>query len=543
MYRGQRRGAGRHAVIARAVATAALLALWSVSQATAVRADGAWSQPFELGNDEFGWFPDVAADPQGAIHVIWGSGSRNPDAAPDSPESSRDLLRYRALRDGQWSPMSDVAFTCVGGYTVRNSIAAGPGGQLNALVRSCFDVTAVRAFAPDAASARAWSEPQRLGSSYYNALAVDSAGTLHALYNEGVFGAPDDAGLLSEIFYRRSTDGGQTWSVRTNLATMPGGDERMQVAVDARDRVHVVWDHGSDWYLGLDAPGHGVYRRSDDGGLTWKEPLLLGVDAGPTVQTTLAVTPEGNPLVVYRSAESSELYYQQSRDGGDTWTAGEQIPGVLARGPNERGLDRYSMATDSAGRVHLLMAGLPAGSAAAIPMLLHLTWDGQQWSAPEVISATLNRPMWPRTVVSGGNTLHAVWFSYTDESGWGERRVWHSSRALEAPSIPPAPLAAPAAQAPATGAPEGTAIPEATAAGAAQAPAAGAPEAGSASAASEPPAAQPAPPAPHTFSDAPPPSGLTSAPFYLAPLLSLLPVLGLILAVVVLARWWHTRGS
>lgn len=150
--------------------------------------------------------------------------------------------------------MNDIAFTCVGGFTVRNSIAVTPDGHLHALVRRCTDVTAVSAPVQQAWSARAWSKPQRLGSSYYNAIAADSKGVLHAFYNEAVIGTEEGNRLLSEIFYRRSTDGGQTWTVRANLAQLPGGDERIQVKVDGRDRLHVVWDHGSDWYLGLDRP-------------------------------------------------------------------------------------------------------------------------------------------------------------------------------------------------------------------------------------------------------------------------------------------------
>lgn len=482
---------------------------------TAFAASG-WSTPFDVSDDQFGWFPDIAVDARGAVHVIWGSGVQDASVGPDAPEASRDLLRYRVLRDGQWSPMNDIAFTCVGGYTVRNSIAAASDGQVHVLFRSCTDVSVIHATAQEAWSAGAWSAAQRLGGSYYNAIAADSTGTLHAFYNEGLVGSAEGVTLLSEIFYRRSTDGGETWSIRTNLAQLPGGDERIQAKVDGRDRVHLVWDHGSDWYLGLDHPGYGVYRRSDDGGLTWHDQVLLGVGDVPVVQTTLGLAASENPLVVYRSAFGSELYYQTSSDGGDTWSAAQPIPGVLARDPLERNLDSYSMATDSAGRVHLLIAGFPAGSIAAIPMLLHLTWDGQSWSPPDVVAATPNRPMWPRAAVAGGNQLHVTWFSYTDASGWGDRRIWHSSRLVDAPAIAPA---VPAAPAPAIAPAELTpAVPD-----------------------TMPAASAPGPVATASFRGAPPPEALASTPL-LTPGLALVPAVGLVATIAALMLWRRSRS-
>lgn len=513
------------------LACALLCALATLAAPRPLYAENGWSEPFDVSNDQFGWFPDLAADAQGAVHVIWGSGATNPDADPNSPDASQDLLRYRVLRDGVWSGVNDIAYTCVGGFTVRNSIVANRDGRVNVLVRNCFDVSAFDAPGDMAWSAGAWGRLQRLGTSYYNAIAADSKGVLHAIYNEGLVGTVDGVTPLSEIFYRRSTDGGQTWSVRNNLARLPGGDERMQIRVDGRDRIHVVWDHGSDWYLGIDEAEYGVYRRSDDGGETWRETTLLGVSEGPTVQTTLGLMGDGNPLVVYRSAFDTKLYYQTSLDGGDSWTPGQPVPYIQARDVLERNLDSYSMATDSAGRIHLLVSGFPEGSAAAIPMLLHLTYDGQSWSPPEVVSATANRPLWPRLVAYGGNQLHAVWFSYTDATGWGERRVWYSGKTLDTPAAPPPPpITLPTAPAPTAQPPDDAPVE----------PIAAAPDQGGASAASVP--AQPSAPV-GAFRDTPPPGSLGGTQSFVVPALALLPVAGLIVALAAMMIWRRTRGQ
>ncbi|RRR70938.1 MAG: exo-alpha-sialidase [Candidatus Viridilinea halotolerans] len=401
-----------------------------------------WRGSVEVAPDKFGWFPDLAVDLEGTIHVIWGSGAEEVSETGLDKESI-DVLSYRALRQGRWTAIEDIARTAKGGYTVRNSLVVNIDGRIQALVRYETDVKAVSAPADGAGSAQYWTAPQRLGSSYYNALAADSRGHLHMLYQELVITRGEQANLASEVFYRRSTDGGQTWTIQQNIAYLPGGDERMQIKVDHQDRIHVVWDHGSDWYLGIDNPAYGVYRRSDDGGQTWQPAIALGIADEPTVQTALGLTLEGNPLAVYRSANGEHVYAQYSPDGGVTWQFPAIIPGVRARAPIERGLDSYSLAVDSANRLHLLMVGFPTESPAGIPMVLHLIWDGQGWSAPEVVYQSEKRPMWPRAVVAQGNELHAVWFTYTAVSDWGERRIWHNSRPLSSPQVaasPPRPL-------------------------------------------------------------------------------------------------------
>ena len=416
-----------------ALLTALLLVALAAPAGTA-NGQSRWTTPYAVsdggGSD---WFPDLAVGADGTVYVIWGSGKQRVDSR-SGLRTENDLLRYRELRGQTWSPVNEIVATCVGGYTVRNSLVVGPDGQLHALVRTCVRVSSLNAPADTAWSAQHWSQPLTLGESYYNALAVDQHGTLHALYNEAIPYSQNNVNLASEIMYRRSTDSGQTWTVRTNLAQLPGGDERMQLLVDQHDRVHVVWDHGSDWYAGVYAPEYSVYRRSDDGGLTWREQTHFQLADTPVFQVSLGLDRVGNPLVVYRSALDDSLYFQHSQDGGDTWSTPALIPYVRARPPGESALDRYSpLVTDSLNHFHLLFAGFLNDSLSLRPQLLHMTWDGQTWSPPEVVATAATFPFWPRLIVSGGNQLHAVWFSYTRQSGWGDRAIWYSTQTLDIP--------------------------------------------------------------------------------------------------------------
>jgi hypothetical protein len=169
-------------------------------------------------------------------------------------------------------------------------------------------------------------------------------------------------------------------------------------------------------------------------------------------QTALALIGDGNPLVVYRGVKDGHLYFQRSSDGGATWDQPAKIPGVEALDTIGRGLDIYSLATDSADYVHLVMVGFRDGEvrAGTAPRLMHLTWDGHAWSDPETLMQRADyQPEWPRIVVSGGNRLHVVWFTRHDlptQTADEDQRlyqVWYSSESVNSPALPPEPFFTP----------------------------------------------------------------------------------------------------
>jgi hypothetical protein len=403
---------------------------------------------------------------------------------------------YRRLHNGQWSEWNEILAPSTGGFTVRNSMVAGRDGKLHVIFRSRAHIEYMSAPWDEAWSAQAWSKPQPIssGSSYYTALAADSKGGLHAFWSEAMPEDPLKPNVVcaecADLFYRRSTDGGDIWTSEVNLSRTIEGENRPQVKIDQNDRIHVVWDKGVDWYAGQGEPQAGIYRRSDDGGITWTDPVSFTLPTGavqeiarrraaaaaaaeaePTAtpfpdvtpvpqmprrldavqQTALALDAESNPLAVFRGVENDRVYFQRSLDGGATWNEAAEIPAVLARDLNDNNLDAYSLSTDGAGNIHLLMVGFLASEYDPFeptnPSLLHLTWNGTQWSAPEVVVRDEFYPEYPRAAIFAGDQLHVVWFtrSLQDlfQSERARYRVWHSSKQLNAPSTESLPLFTP----------------------------------------------------------------------------------------------------
>lgn len=266
----------------------------------------------------------------------------------------------------------------------------------------------------------------------------------------------------ADVFYRRSSDGGETWSAPVNLSRSSSGSVKPQVHPGSDGYVYVTWEEGEDWYASQGYPIGVTLVRSPDSGKTWDEPIRFTSSHGVPQQITLGVEGSGQLTSVWRPAteEESPYYYQRSLDHGTTWTNPEPIPGVLAKQWAPFSLDSYDAAIDGAGTLHLLVLGhLPSAEEEQQQEegeqqeeekeleLIHLSWNGSEWSSPTRIFASMDPPEWPRIDVGAGNRLYATWFTrdrrHIDDSEGGRYKVWVSSYQSQAarqtpPSLPTA---------------------------------------------------------------------------------------------------------
>ncbi len=248
---------------------------------------------------------------------------------------------------------------------------------------------------------------------------------------------------MADIFYRRSQDDGRTWTAAVNLDPDPGvGSARAYLEIDRRDTLHVTWDEGWDRLTGEGDPMHGTYTFSADGGETWSPTTVITYPESTVAQLTVGSDGQGGVMLVWRATSRDELFYQWSSDGGRSWGEPAEIPQVFAR-PWTIPFDMYDMASDSAGRVHLLVVGRQSPDRDAPLGVYHLVWDGESWSDPDRIFAETELcPEYPKIVLHEGNQLHTAWFTREGDV-WDDevsREVWYSSSQSPAPHQPVAPL-------------------------------------------------------------------------------------------------------
>lgn len=424
----------------------------------------AWSPPENLSQTPNGsWFSDMVIDSHGNIHVIWCETVR-----PESGLFLEESINYTVWNGEEWSQPNDLVAD--NPDINRNALAIDGSDRLYMVYRhgvsGGIGIVFRSAWAEEARSAAAWSRPHRLdlqGNAYMPAMTIDSQGLLHLLFEDR--GNPESTiclGGCSDLYYRKSKDQGDTWTFPVNLSNTSVGSTRVQIQVDLQDTIYATWDEGWDRVSGVGEAVSGSFTYSTDGGETWSPVLSISYPDSTVAQLTAGSDKQNGVLLVWRATSSDPIYYQWSNDGGETFEAPAEIPGIWAR-PWTTRFDLFNMATDSAGQIHLLVVGRESQEADADLGVYHLVWDGETWSKPtSLFSAPGLYPEYPKIVIHEGNQLHATWFSregseYDQEVN---REIWYSKSQSAAPRIEVTPVPSPTPKPPTpTPSPPATATP------------------------------------------------------------------------------------
>ena len=439
------------------------LAFYNIQQALAQ--DDGWSEPQVISTPPgVSWFPDVAADAFGSTHIVWCQ------TIPKEKAGLQEQVYYTRWDGTEWLEPNDIVAPSPD--IVRNAIATDRQGNAHLLfggsVHNPLSLYHQAAPVNDAWSAATWSSPHRIsqGVSYMGDMVIDSQDTIHIIYDDTLGYTAEEQPIRSDIFYRHSNDGGQTWTRPLDLALSPlTGSSRPSIELDSSDTLHVTWDEGWDRLSGKGLPEQGVYVSSANGGETWTPAQIITYPETTVAQLTAGSDGRGGVMLVWRATSRPEFFYQWSTDGGHSWGEPDTIPKLITRAWDTP-FDMYDMAADGAGNIHLLTVGRKSLEPQAPLGVYHLTWDGSQWITPtHIFTSTTMHPEYPKIAVQENNQLHAVWFT-REGSFWDQavnRQVWHSTNLVDAPHQATLPLPTPTSPPPrATAHPIPTPSPRAT---------------------------------------------------------------------------------
>ena len=254
-----------------------------------------------------------------------------------------------------------------------------------------------------AQAARAdWTSVKRLtwtsGVSAYPAIAVDSSGSIHIVWS-------DDMPGNKEIYYKKSTDGGATWTTSKRLTWDSANSSAPCVAVDPSDNLHVAWMDGriSLYYDTL------YYKKSTDGGATWSANKRLTWGETQAGLPKIAVDASGGLHVVWGNhdyPESNEIYHRKSTDGGASWTASQNISQTSWDSHNP------AVAVDNLDRLHVVWQEEPPEEEPFEFDEIYYARSAKgasAWSTSQNISLTDGISDRPDIAVDHSGRIHVVW--------------------------------------------------------------------------------------------------------------------------------------
>jgi len=241
---------------------------------------GAWSLPRLISAGPYGsWLdPRLAVADDGTVHVVWWN----------IEMYDNDVYYIQGRADGSWTPFQKVHAS--DGMSMNPTAIAGAYGS----VHVCWDEATSQSGTPfDLYCSRlqsdgSWASPANLsnssGSSWFRDLAMDSGGTLHAIWEEG-----------SEIYYRRLDPDGN-WSELLNLSNSVGGSAQPSLAVEPNGTAHAVW------------------AESSPGDIYYSGPPFVGQTGDSSIAQTVHVPADLSAPVLSVLYQAGGLY-----TGNDAW--------------------------------------------------------------------------------------------------------------------------------------------------------------------------------------------------------------------------------
>lgn len=303
-----------------------------------------WSEPRQIpgSGDDAHLYYGLVPDRNGNVHLFWTDGDNDVGFS----------IFYSRWNDLDWSPRVDILLSPLGDSPRFLDALLDETGILHLLffAGNEFDGRVYYTTAPvdRLGETAAWNEPLQIaGRARPSAgMAIDGSRTMHILFsgNSG-----------PEVYALNSVDRGETWS-EPILVQRQGQPEDLVFGIAMTE------GPGNDlmatWTVFNNrAFGQAVYlSRMDAGTASWSSPQTMAVrdpDDFGVGYSSVAVLEDGTVHLLYQDGPPPpKRFARQSPDGGQTWTAPQQVFGVVGQnglvGP---------MAIDSAGQLHAVTQG------------------------------------------------------------------------------------------------------------------------------------------------------------------------------------------
>jgi hypothetical protein len=220
--------------------------------------------------------------------------------------------------------------------------------------------------------------------------AVDTADNIHLVWQNT---PPGDG----ELYYKKSMNGGATWTPNQRITWTSASSESPSLSVDSLGNIHVVWEEYTP------AETEVYYKKSTDGGLTWTAGQRLSWTPGYSRCAKIASHWSGGLYVVWgvNNNGNDEVYFRKGTIGGPTWSTGQKVTWT----PGNSSLP--ALAVDFSGNLHLAWIDDTPGNLEVYYQ--KSTNDGVSWSAAQRVTWTPGYSNCPSLAVDTAGNPYVVW--------------------------------------------------------------------------------------------------------------------------------------
>jgi hypothetical protein len=255
-------------------------------------------------------------------------------------------------------------------------------------------------------SAQTWEPTKRLSwdskPSSDPVITIDSDNNLHVVW-EMVYTPDNWSPTDHEVYYKKSTDNGVTWIGTKRLTWNSGWSSDLSIAADSSDNIHVAWGNNISGSFEI------YYKKSTDGGSTWKKTQRLTWAPLATSSPEIAVDSSANIHLVYYSTRlspmQSEIYYRKSTNEGQTWTGIKRLTWSSGHSFQPK------IAIDASDNMHVVLRDDTSGD-----MQIYYkrsTNGGITWGAQKRLSWTTHlESLDPVIATYSNNSIYVAWIQH-----------------------------------------------------------------------------------------------------------------------------------
>ncbi len=270
-------------------------------------------------------------------------------------------------------------------------------------------------------------------ASYSPSLAVDTSGNVHLAWHD-LTDYAGAGGTDYDIFYIRWDASSSSWTTTEIVSTeSTGSSSTPSLAVDTSGNVHVAWEDFTD-YAGAGTDRDIFYKRWDVSSSSWTTAEVVSIDSYQLVyRPSLAVDTSGNVHIAWEDKIGTDydIFYRSWNTSSSTWTATERVSTESTSDSH-----RLSLAVDTSGNVHIAWEDWTNYAGAGTDVdIFYKSWNfSSSWTTTEIVSTESTGACYSPSIAADtlGN-VHVVWQDLTDYAGAGGTdydifyKSWNSS--------------------------------------------------------------------------------------------------------------------